>query len=132
MVVRYTSFCSLLPAPCVTLSVTLKWGDKCSPLLVELGEVNEVGAPAVAQWDWRRLGSRWDTDSVSWAWPSGLRIWRPCSFSLGRDFGSALIPGPGAPYAAGWRKMKRKKEVNEIIQVYLAHKCSAGTKCYGY
>ena len=35
---------------------------------------------------------------------SGLRIQHCHTYSIGHDCGSALTPGPGTPYAAGWPK----------------------------
>ena len=43
---------------------------------------------------------------------SGLQMWHCCSYDLGRDCSSDLIPGQGTPYAAGWPKMKEKKKVH--------------------
>ena len=44
------------------------------------------------------------------AWHSGLGTLHFCSCRLGQDCGSNLIPGLGAPYAAGQPKMTKKKK----------------------
>ena len=46
----------------------------------------------------------------SLAWHSALRIWRCHNCSLGCDCDSELIPGLGAPHAAGQPKKKKKKK----------------------
>lgn len=40
----------------------------------------------------------------------GLRSQHCCSFGLGQECGSDLIPGSGVPHAAGRPKMKKKKK----------------------
>ena len=69
------------------------------------------GVPAVAQQDWQHLSSA-RTQAQSPAWHSGLKnplhLWHiGCNCSLD------LIPGPGAPYAQGDQKRKRKKETKK-------------------
>lgn len=49
----------------------------------------------------------WDTGFIPW--PSGLRIWHCCSRGLDCKYSLDLIPGLGAPHAAG--RLKKKKKV---------------------
>ena len=63
-------------------------------------ETNKAGVPAVAQRDQLHL-CRPGTQVQSPARHSGLRIRCRCSYSIGHNCGSDLIPGPGTPYALG-------------------------------
>ena len=45
---------------------------------------------------------------------SGLRSLHCCSYSLGCDCSSDLIPGPEAPYATGWLKMEKRERERKI------------------
>ena len=69
------------------------------------------GIPAVAQWDQRHLGS---AGMQVWS-PGygGLRIQHYHCCGLGRNYGSDLIPGLGAPHAL-WQPKKEKKKKNPI------------------
>ena len=66
------------------------------------------GVPASA----RGLVASWRTRMQVrfWAWHSGLRIQHCHSCGLGRNCGSDLMPGPGAPYAVGWPKKEKNRE----------------------
>ena len=46
---------------------------------------------------------------------SGLRIQHRCSWGIGYNCGSDLIPGPGTAYTEGWPKEKKKKYKKSIL-----------------
>ena len=70
----------------------------------------------------RRLGSS-ETQIQSLAQPSGLRIQRCCSCSLGWDCGLDLIPHPGTPYAMGQpnknKNAKKSPTVSKALCMYI-------------
>ena len=74
-----------------------------------------IGIPVVVQRDQQYLGST--GTQVRPVWHSGLGIWHCRSCGLGHDCSSELIPGPGALYAAGQPKMKKKIIIIIIINV---------------
>ena len=71
------------------------------------------GVPAVVQWDLWHLSLKW---------PSGLRILHCHSCTVGRNCGWDPIPGPGALYAIGWpKKKKKKKSPGFLVVVWVFH-----------
>ena len=73
----------------------------------------ETGVLDVAQWDQQRLWSTGTQQVQSPAQHSRLRIQCCHSCCIDQNCGSALIPGPGTPYAAGQPKRKKKGKKKE-------------------
>ena len=80
---------------------------------------SKIGVPTATHLG--SVGTRVWSPALSPASCSRLRRWHCCSFGLGRNCGSDLIPGQRTPYAAGQPKREGKIFLNSIFSDCLAH-----------
>ena len=86
----------------IILSLFHKWENWSQEKLIYF-----PGVPIRAQQDRQHLGSA-GMQVWSPAQHSGLRIWCCCNWGLECNYSLDLIPG--APYAVGWRKKRKRKK----------------------